>query len=462
MSTDIEVALDMNGETVHVGLARLHRRRGRITTDFTYNSAYLARRDAYAIDPALYLDSGRGVVEGLPGAFKDCAPDRWGRRLVDKRFAASQTPGQTPRGISDIDYLLGVSDITRQGALRFRPVGADDFVDTRADVPRMIRLPALLHAADETAKADSDSDLKAVQVLLDAGSGSLGGARPKASVMGDDGLLYIAKFPHHDDEWDVMAWEKTALDLAQQAGIEVPHTRITKINGRTVLLLERFDRANGHRIGYMSALTMVQGKDNDGGDYVDFAADLADVSASADADLKDLWRRIAFSVAIHNTDDHFRNHGFLRLHGGWRFSPLFDVNPNPDMAKQRVTSIGGATARPDEIDALMSYAADFGLDEKTAVAVLRQVSDATREWRQIASLNGIFEAEQKRFEGAFEGLRDDMDSRTIRAVPPLAKGALPKRAHGQSRRKTSRKSTSGSFATPERDEAIDIVLDQID
>lgn len=460
MSTDIEVAVDLNGETVRVGLARMHRRRGKITTDFAYYPTFLERRDAYAIDPALYLDSGGGVVEGLPGAFKDCAPDRWGRRLVDKRFAASQTPGQTPRDISDIDYLLGVSDLTRQGALRFRPVGAEEFVDTRADVPRLIRLPALLRAADETAKADSDSDLTAVKVLLDAGSGSLGGARPKASVTGDDGLLYIAKFPHHDDDWDVMAWEKTALDLARRAGIAVPRTRITRIDGRTVLLLERFDRADGHRIGYISALTMVQGADTDGGDYVDFAAGLADASASADADLKDLWRRIAFSVAIHNTDDHFRNHGFLRRQGGWRFSPLFDVNPNPDLAKQRVTGIGGATARADEIEALMSYAAEFGLDEKTAATVLREVSDATREWRRFASSNGISESEQKRFEGAFEGLRSEMDGRSAAAQPP---GQAGKRvAQPQARRKTTSKSTSGSFATPQRDEATDVVLDPSD
>jgi HipA-like C-terminal domain/Sigma-70, region 4 len=201
-------------------------------------------------------------------------------------------------------------------------------------VPKIVNLPEVLNASDRVARGDTIdlADLSAIRILLDAGTGTLGGARPKASVVGDDGVLQIAKFPHPDDDWEVMAWEKTALDLAERAGIEVPRRTIAHINGRAVLLLDRFDRSGGQRVGYMSAMTLVQGRDGGGSgarDYLELAAELADVSAATDADLSALWRRIAFSVAIHNTDDHFRNHGFLRQGSGWRLSPVFDVNPNP-------------------------------------------------------------------------------------------------------------------------------------
>ncbi len=428
MSEDLEVALDLNGETVAVGVAHLSRRRGKITTNFIYDLSYLANPDAYEIDPALHMDVGRGVVEGLPGAFTDCAPDRWGRRLVTRRIQAARETGKTYPDISDIDFLLGVYDLTRQGALRFRRKGEAEFSDPTNDIPKMLRLPELMHAADQASRDDGDgANLAAIKMLLDAGSGSLGGARPKASVIGDDGLLYIAKFPHHDDDWDVMAWEKTALDLAERAGIEAPRRRIAKVDGSTVLLLERFDRAGGHRVGYMSALTMVQGNDGDDGrDYVDFAAELSDVSAAADDDLAELWRRIAYSVAIHNTDDHFRNHGFLRTEGGWQFSPVFDVNPNPDLAKPRVTSIGGATTRHDELEGLILNAPDFGLSPSASAAILGQVSEATRDWREVAASNGIPTSAFTRFEGAFEGLRKDMDHHsTTKAAPPRKDSSKP-------------------------------------
>lgn len=410
MTVDVEVALDLDGVTVDCGVARLHRRRGQITTDFTYDPAYLARPGAYEIDPALRMDVGRGVVEGLPGAFSDCAPDRWGRRLVQKRLRAMQEEGKTPPDVSDIDFLLGVSDVTRQGALRFRRRGETSFADSAHDVPKMLRLPELMHAADRVSRDDIDVDLSAVKVLLDAGSASLGGARPKASVLDDDGLLYIAKFPHRSDEWDVMAWEKTALDLAERAGIVTPPRRIVTIDGRTVLLTERFDRANGQRVGYMSALTMVQGRDGDEHrDYVDFAAELSDISGATADDLSALWRRIAFSIAIHNTDDHLRNHGFLRRAEGWRLSPAFDINPNPDLAAERATGIGGVTARDAELDALMLHADEFGLNADAASGILTEVNAATLDWREVAAANGIPESEMKRFEGAFEGAREDIE-----------------------------------------------------
>ncbi|MFG1911778.1 type II toxin-antitoxin system HipA family toxin [Kribbella sp. NPDC048928] len=308
--------------------------------------------------------------------------------------------------MSDVDYLLGVSDLTRQGALRFRSSPDGPYLDPDLTVPKLVELPRLLQAADAAAR-DPD-DLSAVKDLLDAGSGSLGGARPKASVR-DQERLYIAKFPHPGDEWDVISWEKTTLDLAERSGIEVPSRRLTSIAGRSVLVLERFDREAQNRVGYMSAMTMVQGTDGTPGDYLEVAETLTEYGSQVGEDLRQLWRRIAFSVAVHNTDDHLRNHGFLRDgRAGWRLSPAFDLNPNPDVGAQRVTGIGGAYRREDELTGLMSYADSFRLTPNEACRVLRDVLDGTAAWREVAMSNGVPGREVPRFEDALEGVRETM------------------------------------------------------
>ncbi|WP_063740142.1 type II toxin-antitoxin system HipA family toxin [Amycolatopsis jejuensis] len=406
MSDEIRVAVTIGSEPVEAGTAYFHRRRKSVTTTFTYDTDYLANPAAYAIDPALPLDTGRGYVDGLPGAFADCAPDRWGRGLITRRIRAGEP---APRQISDVDYLLGVSDVTRQGALRFRRKGDPEFAHPAADVPKLVRLPELLAAADHVAR-DDEAALSEIKILLDAGTGTLGGARPKASVTGDDGLLYIAKFPHHHDRWNVMAWEKTALDLAEQAGIAVPGRRLTQVGDRTVLLLERFDRRGGERIGYWSAMTLGQGNDGGDHDYLDLAADLTDHSAAADEDLEELWRRAAFSVAIHNTDDHFRNHGVLRAGNAWRLSPAFDLNPNPDLAEQRTTGIGGVTDRRSELPGLRTAADAFGIRPARAREILTDVSASISRWREVAASNGVPEREFARFAAVFDSFRDDVDA----------------------------------------------------
>jgi serine/threonine-protein kinase HipA len=220
-----------------------------------------------------------------------------------------------------------------------------------------------------------------------------------------------------------MAWEKTALDLARRAGIDVPRSELVKIEGRSVLLLEGFDRNREQRIGYISAMTLIEGRDGEVRDYTEIAETLPEHDSRTSEDLRELWRRIAFSVAIHNTDDHLRNHGFLRDGAkGWRLSPVFDVNPNPDVAEERVTGIGGARSRSDELTGLMTYADTFDLTQAGAKCVLAEVSDATADWRKIASDNGIDESERIRFEGAFEGLRD--------AITGLASGSATSRPNG--------------------------------
>ncbi len=447
MTEEIEVSIDLAGRTVVAGTARFDRRRNETTTSFTYDTAYLADPEAYPIDPALAFDTRGGVVSGLPGAFADCAPDRWGRRLISKRIRASESGA--PRSIGDLDYLLGVSDVTRQGALRFRRPGHTEFENTDADVPRRIRLPELLRAADRFTRDESGDDLSAVKVLLNAGTGSLGGARPKASVIGDDGLLYIAKFPHHNDDWDVMAWEKTALDLAARAGVAVPNRHLVKVSGRSVLLLERFDRRNGQRVGYQSAMTLVQGSDGGHYDYLDLAAELSDASGRADDDLAQMWRRMAFSVAVHNTDDHLRNHGVLHERKGWRLSPAFDVNPNPDASAERATSIAGASARQDEAEALLLVASEFGLTDDQARQILLEVDEATEPWREVAAANEVPASEISRFAGAFA---------PILQKPASGRRTMTGMSTGPDRGISKPGTNTGSFKSRQRAEG-DIELD---
>ncbi|WP_127501611.1 type II toxin-antitoxin system HipA family toxin [Actinoplanes solisilvae] len=390
--------VEIGGRTFSVGEAYVNFRRGRLSATFSYDRDYLALPGAYAVDPALGLTAGSWPLpHGLPGAFSDAAPDRWGRNLIGRRLRAEAVEAGRPAPtLDDRDYLLGVSDETRQGALRFKADADGEFQHPAPEVPKLIALPSLLHAANAVTR-DGPDNMEAIKTLLDAGTGSLGGARPKASVRDGDRLM-IAKFPHHADNWSVIAWEKTALDLAEAAGISVPMRRLVGIEGSPVLLLDRFDREGSRRIGYISAMTLLEAQDGESRDYTEIAEVIPESSSAAVDDLRQLWRRIAFSVALHNTDDHLRNHGFLRRGSGWRLSPGFDINPNPDLGTQRVTSIGGAASPSDEVNALLVYAENFGLTDAQARAVLREVADAAGDWQSVARSNGIAHAEIVRFE----------------------------------------------------------------
>lgn len=405
----LQVHLELAGQTVFVGRAQFHRGRGALTsTTFQYDQDYLAHPDAYPIDPAFELVSGSQHVHGLPGAFADSAPDRWGRNLIKKRERAlARQEDRRPQDLDDVDFLAGVSDITRQGALRFRPDDRTPFVDPGHRVPRLIQLPELLHAADIAARDADGDDFEAVKVLLDAGTGSLGGARPKAAVLGDDGHQFIAKFPHHEDAWDVMAWEATALDLAAAAGVRTAVHRLVVIESRHMLLLERFDRSHGTdgsapgRLGYISAMTLLEHRDGDTADYVDIAESLQEVSAKPKDDALQLFRRVAVSVGLNNTDDHLRNHGFIRGRAGWTLSPAFDINPNPH-PDARQTTIAGADTAADEAAGLLELARACRLGREEVIAAIGQVVYALADWRDVASRNGAGAAEITRFERSFE------------------------------------------------------------
>ncbi len=402
---EVGVSIERPTGTVRAGTASVTERRGQLSVTFRYHSSYLEISDARPISPELPLSERSTTTMGLPGAMADGAPDRWGRNLVTKRLqSVAREAGRGPISIGEIDFLLGVADMTRQGDLRYH---LDDgpYLADHADVPKLIELPRLLHAA---ALVDGDGGLSdqidGVKLLLDAGSGSLGGARPKASVRDGD-RLFIAKFPHRSDEWDVIAWEKTALDLAEAAGITVPDRRLVDVGGVSVLLLERFDRVRLRRRGYVSAMTLLGRHDGDAADYVEIAEAMASVGARVGEDLEELWRRIAFSIVMNNTDDHLRNHGFLFEGGGWALAPAFDVNPNPRLG-ERSTSINYETSHRSARGALVAAAPFFGVTATRADEIWHEVVAATTGWQRVARANGISQREIAQFTDALDAQRE--------------------------------------------------------
>ncbi len=409
----VEVWVSIGGVDVRAGTLYPHRRRGgrAESASFAYVDEYIANPHAYSLEPGLPLEAGAhqsAIGHPMFGAFGDCAPDRWGRTLVKRREAAqARAEGREPLSLGEIDYLLGVRDDLRQGALRFRHGdGPFEALEDRG-VPALTDLPELLTLA---ARADVDSaELSDLQRLIRVGS-SLGGARPKAHVRDADGNLAIAKFPSAaHDTWNVMAWEKVALELAARAGITVPRSALLNLADRSVLVVDRFDRtreADGGpagRVGYVSAMTMLQSTDGEQGSYLEIAEAIEMRSSHATADLHQLWRRIVFSILISNSDDHLRNHGFLHEGGDtWRLSPAFDLNPNPEPGNKHLSTaidLGDDTA---SVSLALSVADYFRLSAEEAKEVIAHVQTAVSHWAPVARQYGLSSPEVTAMSWAFD------------------------------------------------------------
>jgi serine/threonine-protein kinase HipA len=406
---EVEVWVQIAGEDVHAGRIWSHRHDNVESTTFAYTSAYLRRSDAYALDPALPLFSGQHQTPSnreIFGAFSDCSPDRWGKMLIKRRYG-KQDGRDGDVSFGEIDYLLGVRDDLRQGALRFRDPSAGEFLTSEDEgVPHLIDLPRLLDLSD---RAEEDvANNEELEILLKGGS-SLGGARPKAHVIDREGRIAIAKFPKPEgDEWDVTRWEGIAQRLALQSGINTPGSELHEISGRWVLIVDRFDRSGDVRVGYVSAMTMLEAVDGEGASYLDLVEVIEEESDRATEDLIELWRRVAFSILITNTDDHLRNHGFLRsTSGGWSLSPAFDINPNPDPGPRLMsTSINGNSYEAD-ISSLLEVAEFFRLRDRKAREILAEVVGATIGWRAVAAQAGM-RSDIDRMEPAFEHVQAEI------------------------------------------------------
>jgi serine/threonine-protein kinase HipA len=403
---EVQVWVQIRGEDVLAGRLWSHRRRGAESQTFSYDVDYIARRDAYELDPALQLVVGQQQTPAerrIFGAFSDAAPDRWGRRLITRTEKQRvKREGGAEKSFGETDYLLGVRDDLRQGALRFRAADSDVFLaDEIEGIPYLLELPRLLRAADSLERDEASED--ELRTLLRGGS-SLGGARPKAHVLDADGRISIAKFPSPaSDDWDVMRWESVTLQLARDSGIRVPDSALHLIDGQPVLVVRRFDRVRDQRVGYVSAMTMLEFNDGDRGTYVEIADVIERFSPSATEDLRQLWRRAAFSVLVSNFDDHLRNHGFLRTtSAGWSLSPAFDLNPDPRPGPRLLSTSIDYGEDEARVDTLMSVADYFRLDGSAARTVLKEVGAATAKWRLLAREAGLRDVDLEQMEPAFE------------------------------------------------------------
>lgn len=338
----IYVHLDNGSENlISVGKLFVSFEKGVERFSFAFDESFLTSEyGTLFFDADLYRYPGRQYLpteKVLFGVFSDSAPDRWGRLLMKRREAiAAKIEERKPKKLTEIDYLLGVYDEARMGALRFSLLPDGPFLSDEKDyaTPPFENLRALEEAAREFEKDENLLEGKWVKQLIGPGS-SLGGARPKATVKDVDGSLWIAKFPSKNDEYDIGAWEKVVHDLAGQCGLNVPDSRLMRLSklGST-FLVKRFDRRGKQRLHFISAMTALGKKDGanaaDGTSYIDIVSFIKSNGAAPKADLEELWRRMVFNMAVSNTDDHLRNHGFIMTPNGWRLSPLYDVNPVPE------------------------------------------------------------------------------------------------------------------------------------
>ena len=403
---ELLVYVDLAGVAYFVGRLWARRARNRESATFEYDADWLASPARFALEPALMLGGGPQHTQqgrALFGAFGDSAPDRWGRNLIqrDERRRA-QAEGRAPRSLGEVDFLLGVGDIARQGALRFKETADGPFLASGegANVPPLIRLGELLNAAMRVAaNGEDDGDLR----LILAPGLSLGGARAKVSVFGLQGQLSIAKFPQVDDAYPIMQWEAVALDLARRAGIEVPTWRLEQVADRTALLLRRFDRDGDARIPFLSAMSMLGAADNEDHSYLEIVDALRQFGSQPERDCAQLWRRIVFNILISNTDDHLRNHGFLfDGAGGWRLSPAYDMNPTPLDVKARILSL--AIDEADDtasLDVALGMARQCGLKQPAAREIVGEVQSAVTQWRSYAASYGLNARDVARMASAF-------------------------------------------------------------
>lgn len=395
MTGIIEIYVDHSGETNLVGRCRYVARRRGQSSVFEYADEWLDNPNAFAIDPAnLPLETGQIYTtsdkSALPGALRDTAPDRWGQQLIKRAFRKA---GED-RTLSEIDYLLAITDQTRIGALRYKREDENTFDHDIGHyrVPPLIQLPALMNAADAVlGNTETAEDLK---LLLNEGS-PLGGARPKSAVVDNDGTLAIAKFPKADDDRSIPHGEVLAMKLAVKAGLNASVARLQDVAGRPVALIARFDRRDGQRLPFLSAMSLLGLNDGDEATYTDIAECIRMYSSEPTADLHELWRRIVFGVLIGNLDDHLRNHGFLYDRDDkWRLSPAYDLNPVPAVEKARELTTWISEEGPDaDLDIARRAAPFFALKDDQAEAIISEVSSALSGWRNIARQLGMSAAD---------------------------------------------------------------------
>ncbi|MCW7537935.1 HipA domain-containing protein [Aquabacterium sp. A7-Y] len=408
----IEVHIDAHELSVRQQVGTLYRHdvRTDLAAPFEYDRSWLESRHAFLLDPRLELWPGEqhpAAPTPAFGIFMDSAPDRWGRVLMERReAAAAQREDRKMRRLQELDFLLGVHDLTRLGALRFRALPQGPFLDNSENAaPPVTHLKELAYISRrvEEPGAEQLPEYERWLAMLIAPGTSLGGARPKANFTDGNQRLWLAKFPAHDDRYDVGGWEFVVHRLAARAGIGVPDSRLERLTERYgTFCAARFDRVTDSRRMYASAMTLLERQDGESGaGYPDLAEFIADEGAQGhiDEDLAQLFRRAVFNVQVGNRDDHLRNHGFIREASGWRLSPAFDMNPNPFKSEHALTLDENSAAPSTK--ALLDTAELYRLDRATARTIVEEVSAVVDGWKDEAQRQGLSATEVRRMASVF-------------------------------------------------------------
>jgi serine/threonine-protein kinase HipA len=410
--TDIWVYADWKGitSTKCIGILSAQQAKGRKAFSFTYDKNWISSEAQLLLDPDIAWYSGQQFPNGKEnfGIFLDSMPDNWGRTLMKKRAAIhAMHRGEITPVLYDIDFLLGVHDLSRMGALRFKKDPEGSFLDDDAisPTPPWVKIKELQYGASLIESNQDTEDTRKWLAMLVAPGSSLGGARPKANIVDDYGQLWIAKFPSKNDTVNKGAWEYLAWQLASEAGIEMAESKLENVAGRfDTFFTKRFDRIGQERIHFASAMTMI-GKNEDlirdeTPSYLDIAEFIQFSGAQVKADLHQLWKRIVFNIMISNTDDHLRNHGFILSDKGWRLSPAFDINPSTD--KYGLALNIDTENNSLDFDLAKSVGEYFRLSEKEMDLVLEELKSVVTKWRVLANEIGISRAEQNLMESAFK------------------------------------------------------------
>ncbi len=396
-----------------VGELSIENLRGSESYGFQYSKEWLKKHGDILLGDDInnypgmqYTQPGKDIF----GCFSDALPDRWGRMLLYRREQILALEEKRPiKKLSSFDHLLGIDDFSRMGGIRFKTDPNQDFINQHSSlqIPPLTSLRALMQATLEIEHSEEKNELpdkKWINQLVQPGS-SLGGARPKASIIDENKKLYIAKFPSRNDEYDVGLWEHFSHLLAQKAGINVASTRlILGLEKYHTFLSERFDRTKeGRRIHFASAMTMLGRSDGDnyanGYGYLDIVDFILKGCTNVEDNLRELYRRVAFNICIGNTDDHFRNHGFLLIAKGWTLSPAYDINPSLNDYQSLLIS---ATSNESNLNILLESSEEYMLDKKVSADIFQEVVSAVKSWKKLANRLQIPKSEMDRFSARFD------------------------------------------------------------
>ena len=424
------IRIFLGDEARPVGVLRYDQQGARESASFEYDESWLARPDRFAIEPGLPLVAGpqfhrkQGHGSVFHPAIADTEPDGWGRRVIQrdhaKRRQEARRRGEpiAAQALNSLDYLLAVDDVSRVGALRLQDEEGQfrrAQEEGRRTTPPLIEIGRLLAASHAVERGtETEADL----AYLRGRGTSLGGLRPKCTILDEDGRLAIGKFPSIGDERAVTKGEVLAMRLARRAGIDAAPARLIDSDGIPIALIGRFDRpVEGGRLMYISAATMLGAEPGDHGEhaYTELVDALRKHGVSPNADIEELWRRVAFSILITNVDDHLLNHGFLHVERGlWRLAPAFDINPFPERLRELKTWISEDTGPEATIEALLSVLPYFRISMEKARAILSEVETAVADWRNEGTKIGLPPGELDDFADAFEHAERGAAQKVIR------------------------------------------------